>query len=82
MHYLCRGVEASVFRLATDVLWAVKAAETVVVMAALGALVQFAYRFLESRTRGRRGRRSSPGLAVVVAAGLAAAVAAGASRDH
>ena len=46
--YLCRAAEASLVPLPEGIHWAIKAVEIVIVMAALGALVQFAYRFLET----------------------------------
>ena len=46
--YLCRAVEVSVVGLSDDGQWIAKTAETVVMIAALGALVQFAYRFLNA----------------------------------
>ncbi|GAB5534529.1 MAG: hypothetical protein Rubg2KO_07780 [Rubricoccaceae bacterium] len=46
--YVFRAVEVSVVTLSTSSLWALKTAETVVVIVALGALVQFAYRFLDA----------------------------------
>ena len=45
--YLCRAAEASFYPLSDATMWAIKSVELLVVMAALGALVQFAYRFLE-----------------------------------
>ncbi|MEO1630354.1 MAG: ATP-binding protein [Bacteroidota bacterium] len=45
--YLCRAAEASFYPLSDATVWAIKSVELLVVMVALGALVQFAYRFLE-----------------------------------
>ena len=46
--YLCRAAEATLVPLSPHLLWTIKVVELVVVMAGLGALVQFAYRFLGS----------------------------------
>ena len=68
--YLCRAVEASLVPLADGALWAIKSVEAVVVTVALGALVQFAYRFLEAPYE-REGRALLV-VAVLWAGGVAA----------
>ncbi len=76
--YVCRTAEASIFGLAAEGLWAIKAVEAVVVMAGLGALVQFAYRFLETPTpREARAALIAWGLAVAGVVALAVAVRGG-----
>ena len=72
--YLCRAAEATLFPLTDEALWAVKAVEVVVVMAALGALVQFAYRFLDAPyPRETRAALIVAVLAIAGAVGLAVA---------
>ncbi|MEM6335465.1 MAG: ATP-binding protein, partial [Bacteroidota bacterium] len=79
--YVCRGIEASFYPLSETALWAVKSAEVVIVVAALGALVQFAYRFLEvPYPRETRGALITAGCAVA-AAGILAFAARGQSSS-
>lgn len=73
--YLCRAVEASVFPQTETFGWALKSVELVIVMAALLALVQFAYRFLGMPfPREARALLWVGGLAVAGSVALAVAV--------
>jgi len=73
--YLCRAAEASLVPLPEGIHWAIKTVEIVIVMAALGALVQFAYRFLETPyPREMRAALILAALAVVGVGVLAVAV--------
>lgn len=72
--YVCRAIEASLFSVPDGVSWAIKGVEVVIVMGGLGALIQFAYRFLD--TPYPREMRIAGGVfvaAVAVALGLTAA---------
>ena len=78
--YLCRAAEASLVPVSDGLFWAIKTAEVTVVLAALGALVQFAYRFLET-PYPREARAALVGAALAVVGGLALALAVRAEGD-
>ena len=77
VYYLVRGIEGSFLPLRPDVLWAGKAAETVIVVLLMGALVQFAYRFLGAPF----AREARAGLVVTGALAVGAVALSLAVRD-
>jgi signal transduction histidine kinase/DNA-binding response OmpR family regulator len=78
--YLCRAAEASLVPVANGLFWGIKTVEVTVVLAALGALVQFAYRFLET-PYPREARAALVGAALAVVGGLALALAVRGADD-
>ncbi|MEM1054298.1 MAG: ATP-binding protein [Bacteroidota bacterium] len=48
VYYVFRGLEGSFLGLTVEAQWALNLAESVVIMVGIGALLQFAYRFLEA----------------------------------
>ena len=69
VYYVLRGLEGSTIGMPNEALWAVKTVETVVVMLSIGALLQFAYRFLETPFR-REARTAVWVSALTVVGGL------------
>ncbi|MEM0963619.1 MAG: ATP-binding protein [Bacteroidota bacterium] len=66
VYYVFRGLEGSFLGLTVEAQWALNLAESVVIMVGIGALLQFAYRFLEAPfEREARAALAVSGLGVV-----------------
>ncbi|MEM1116736.1 MAG: ATP-binding protein [Bacteroidota bacterium] len=75
VYYVFRGLEGSFLGLTVEAQWALNLAESVVIMAGIGALLQFAYRFLEAPfEREARVALGVSGLGVVGVVMLALAI--------